>query len=331
MTATRAASPARPGALPASATVLAIGGGPLAGLFVRVPQEQAETAVERAWGHGLRTFDVAPLYGHGRAERIVGRVLRAKPRDAYVLSTKVGRLLRPEGSGAPSDFADPGELGPVFDFSADGIRRSHEESLERLGLDRVDVAYLHDPEEHLEQALTEGVAALARMLDEGLVGAIGVGTNHVATLARFAREADIGCALLAGRVTLLDRTALAEALPLCSERGISVVAGGVFNSGLLARPNDDTATYDYAPAPPERRARALALERLCSAHGVSLAAVALQFPLRHPAVVAVVVGVRSAEEVDADVAAFEEEVPETLWDAVEGLRPEVPERPGRSG
>src|SRR5215216_4878471 len=173
----RAASRVRLAALPVEATALAIGGGPFGGLFSAVPEEQAEATIARAWEHGLRYFDVAPLYGHGRAERIVGRALRGRPRDEYVLSTKVGRLLRPDAAGGPTDFADPGDVGPAFDFSRDGIRRSHEESLERLGLERIDIAYLHDPEQHLEQALTEGCAAVAELRDEGVVGATGVGTT----------------------------------------------------------------------------------------------------------------------------------------------------------
>jgi D-threo-aldose 1-dehydrogenase len=302
--------------LPAGATALGVGGGPLGGLFTAVSEADAEATVARAWEQGLRYFDVAPLYGHGRAERVVGAGLRGKPRGDYVLSTKVGRLLRPEGAGRPTDFADPGELGPVFDFSRDGVQRSHEESLGRLGLDRVDIAYLHDPEQHLEQALTEGFAALAALRDEGVVGAVGVGTNAVRTLVRFAEETDIDCALLAGRLTLLDRSAEHEALPLCERRGISVVAGGVFNSGLLADPDGAAARYDYAPASEELRARARALAGVCATHGVSLTAAALQFPLRHPAVVSVLVGVLSAAEVDADVAAFDEHIPAAAWDAL---------------
>ncbi len=293
---------------------MTLGCGPLGGLFTPVPVDQAKATIERAWELGVRSFDVAPLYGHGRAERILGDVLRHKPRDAYVLSTKVGRLLRPEGAGAPTDFADPGPLGPVWDFTPDGIRRSLEESLERLGLDRVDILFLHDPEQHLEQALSEGVSALAALRDEGVVSAIGVGTTSVATLVRFAREADIECALLAGRFTLLDRTAETDALPLCTQRGISVIAGGVFNSGLLADPNAAGATFDYAPAPPGVRARALALQQVCEDAGVRLAAAALQFPLRSPAVASVAVGARTPAELELNVAAFDEQLPERLWD-----------------
>jgi D-threo-aldose 1-dehydrogenase len=301
-----------PSAFPSLATKLGLGGGPLGGLFAPVSSQTAEAVIERAWGHGIRLFDVAPLYGHGRAERFVGRVLRTKPRDEFVLSTKVGRLLRAEAAGEPSDFAETGGVGPVFDFSAAGVRRSLEESLERLGLDRVDVVYLHDPEEHLDQALREALPALARLRDEGVVGGIGVGTNRVETVVRFVRDADVDCVLLANRVTLLDRSGEAGALPLGAERDVAVLAGGVFNSGVLASP-EGSPTYDYAPAPDDVRVRALALERICERHGVPLAAAAVQFPLRHPAVTSVVVGVRSVAELDGNVAAFDTPLPDELW------------------
>lgn len=296
--------------LPPPATVLGVGGGPLGGLFRHVPEEDALATVERAWERGVRLFDVAPLYGHGRAERLLGSVLRTKPREAFVVSTKVGRLLR-ERPPAPTDFVDADAREPVFDYSADGVRRSLEESLERLGLDRVDIALIHDPEQHLDQAVDEAWPALARLRDEGVVAAVGVGTNYASTLERFARATDIDCALLANRVTLLDRSGVEGALPLCAERGIAVVAGGVFNSGILA--DTSAGTYDYAPASAAARRRVEELRELCARHGVPLTAAALQFPLRQPAVAAVVVGVRTPAEVDGNVAAFETVVPDALW------------------
>jgi D-threo-aldose 1-dehydrogenase len=312
----RASTPVSGGRLPPQATVLGLGGGPLGGLFAPVSEETAHAIVERAWGHGIRLFDVAPLYGHGRSERFVGDVLRAKPRGEFVLSTKVGRLLRAEAAGERSDFAETEGVGPVFDFSRDGVRRSLEESLERLGLDRVDVVYLHDPESHLEQALSDGCGELERLRDEGVVRAIGVGTNSASTLARFARETAIDCALLAGRLTLLDHADADEALALCVERGISVVAGGVFNSGLLADPRGAATTFDYRSASDRMRARARALDETCRNNGVDLKAAAIQFPLRRPAVAAVLVGVRDVAELDADVAAFEAEIPPALWSII---------------
>jgi D-threo-aldose 1-dehydrogenase len=294
------------------ATRLGVGGGPLGGLFSPVSAEAAEAVIERAWEQGLRLFDVAPLYGHGRTERFVGRVLRTKPRDEFVLSTKVGRLLRAEAAGEPSDFAETEGVGPVFDFSAIGVRRSLEESLERLGLDRVDVVYLHDPEDHLDQAMQEALPELARLRDEGVVKAIGVGSNRAETVVRFVREADLDCVLLANRLTLLDRSGEDEALPLCTERNVEVIAGGVFNSGVLASPRAAT-TYEYAPVPDDVRARAVELEQICAGYGVPLAAAAVQFPLRHPAVAAVVVGVRSVAELDENIAAFHAPLPAELW------------------
>ena len=302
-----------PTAFRSVATRLGIGGGPLGGLFSPVSSETAEAVIERAWEHGVRLFDVAPLYGHGRAERFVGHVLQTKPRDEFVLSTKVGRLLRAEAADAPSDFAETEGVGPVFDFSAAGVRRSLEESLERLGLDRVDLVYLHDPEDHLEQAFHEALPELMRLRDEGVVGGIGVGTNRVETVVRFVRETDIDRVLLANRVTLLDRSGEAEALPLCVEGEVAVVAGGVFNSGVLAS-SQGSPTYEYAPVPDDVRARVVALERICERYGVPLVAAALQFPLRHPAVTSIVVGVRSVAELDENIAAFNTPLPDGLWD-----------------
>lgn len=298
--------------LPAAATRLGIGGGPLGGLFRHVPEDEAIATVERAWDEGVRLFDVAPFYGHGRAERLVGSVLRTKPRDSFVLSTKVGRLLRDGAAAAPSAFVDADARQPVFDYSGDGVRRSLEESLGRLGLDRVDVALIHDPEEHLDEAVEDAYPALAELRREGVVSAIGVGTNHPSTLVRFARETDADCALLANSVTLLDRSGLDEALPLCAEYGIAVVAGGVFNSGILADP-DGAGTYDYAPAGEDARRRVQRLRAICERHGVPLATAAVQFPLRQPAVAAVVVGVRTPAEVAANVAAFAATIPDELW------------------
>ncbi len=297
--------------LPTAATVLGVGGGPLGGLFRHVAEEEALATVERAWDLGVRLFDVAPLYGHGRSERLIGTALRGKPRAEFVLSTKVGRLLRPT-SPEPTDFVDADELCPVFDFSADGVRRSLEESLDRLGLDSVDIVLIHDPEQHLDQAMKEAHPALVRLRNEGIVKAAGVGTNYASTLTRFARETDLDCALLAGRTTLLERSGCEEALPLCAELGIAVIAGGVFNSGILAG-TSERGMYDYAPADAVTRSRVAELRALCDRHGVPLTAAALQFPLRQPAVAAAVVGVRTPAEVDADVAAFEVEIPAAFW------------------
>jgi D-threo-aldose 1-dehydrogenase len=222
-----------------------------------------------------------------------------------VLSTKVGRLLRPGESGWPG--APP--LQAYFDFSYDATLRSLEESLLRLGLDRVDVALVHDPDEHYDEAIAGAYRALARLRDEGVVRAIGVGMNQTALLCRFAREADPDCFLVAGRYTLLDRSAGEQLLPLCHERGIAVVAGGVFNSGVLA----GGSTYDYQSASPAVLERVAELREICARRDVPLAAVALQFPLRHPAVASILVGCRTPNEVEDDVRLCELDLPDELW------------------
>jgi D-threo-aldose 1-dehydrogenase len=280
---------------------LGLGTAPLAGLYEPVDEATAHMTVERAWQLGIRFYDTAPYYGSGAAERRLGAALRGRPRDEFVVSTKVGRLL---GAGA-SDWE-----GAYFDFSYDGALRSLDESLARLGLDRIDVALVHDPDEHYEEARAGAFAALARLRDEGVVRAIGVGMNQTAMLCRFAREVDPDCFLVAGRYTALDRSADDELLPLCEERGIAIVAGGVFNSGILAGGD----TFDYAAAPADVVARVDRLRALCDRHDVPLAAAAVQFPLRHPAVVSVLVGCRSPEEVEEDVRLADLEVPDALWE-----------------
>jgi D-threo-aldose 1-dehydrogenase len=261
--------------------------------------------VDQAWELGLRYFDTAPRYGAGLAERRLGAALRGRPRSELVVSTKVGRLLRPgrsEWGGAP-------ELVDYFDFSYDATLRSLDESLGRLGLDRVDIAFVHDPDDHFDDALAGSFRALRRLRDDGVVRAIGVGANQPAVLCRFAREADPDCFLVAGRFTALDRTAEAELLPLCEESGIAVIAGGVFNSGVIA----GGSTFDYQAASPEIVARVQRLRELCALHGVPLAAAAVQFPLRHPAVVTVLIGCRTPAEVAEDVRLAEMDVPDELW------------------
>jgi D-threo-aldose 1-dehydrogenase len=279
---------------------LGLGTAPLAGLYEPVEEDTARRVVERALELGVRYFDTAPYYGSGLAERRLGAVLRERPRDTFVLSTKVGRLLRPDAAGWE---------GAYFDFSRDATLRSLEESLERLGLDRVDIALVHDPDEHYDEALSGAFPALARLRDEGVVRAIGAGMNQVEMLCRFAREADPDCFLVAGRWTVLDRAAGAELLPLCEERGIAVIAGGVFNSGVLAGGD----TFDYQVAPPEVLTRVEELENTCVRHGAPLKAAAVQFPLRHPAVASVLVGCRTPDEVEENVRLAELDIPSTLW------------------
>jgi D-threo-aldose 1-dehydrogenase len=288
---------------------LALGTAPIGGLYDAVDDETAHAVVERAWELGLRYFDTAPLYGVGLAERRLGAALRGKPRDELAVSTKVGRLLRPGESrwhGAPA-------LVDYFDFSREAALRSLDGSLERLGLDRVDVALVHDPDDHVEESLAGAFRALRRLRDEGVVRAIGVGANNTDVLCRYAREAEPDCLLVAGRWTVLDRSAAGELLPLCEARGIAVIAGGVLNSGVLA----GGGTYDYEAASPDVLGRVARLRETCTRHGVPLQAAALQFPLRHPAVATVLVGCGTPDEVAEDVRLSRVDVPDALWDELE--------------
>lgn len=308
----------RLGSTPVEVTRLGLGCAPLANLYSAVSVEAAAGTVGAAWAHGLRFFDTAPLYGHGLSELRLGAALASLDRDAATVATKVGRLLVPDAGLPPADtiFTDLPPVRPEFDFSRNGVLRSLEASLQRLGLDRVDVLHVHDPDDYLDQAIAEAFPALRDLRDQGVVGAIGAGMNHAAPLARIVREAGVDCVLVAGRHTLLEQTGALDLLDLCAERNVSVIAAGVFNSGLLADPYVAGATYDYAAAPPDVVARAQALARVCADHDAPLRAAALQFPLRHPAVTSVVVGARSKAEIDDNVALFRHPIPADLWSAL---------------
>jgi D-threo-aldose 1-dehydrogenase len=296
-------------------SALALGTAPLGNLYAPVAEEDAAATVGSALEAGLTYVDTAPHYGLGLAERRLGRLLAGVPRDRFVVSTKVGRLVRPLAPGETADpegFADSPPARRVWDLSGDGVRRSLEESLERLGLDRVDILLLHDPDDHEREAYEQAFPALIELRDQGVVTAIGAGMNQAEMLTRFVRDLDIDVVLVAGRYSLLDQRALAELLPTCAARGTAVVVGGVFNSGLLADPRPG-ATFDYAPAPPELVDRAARLAEVCARHGTPLRAAALAFPFGHPAVTSVLVGARSAAEVQDAVACFEWPVPGELW------------------
>ncbi|MEW2568001.1 aldo/keto reductase [Streptomyces sp. NPDC047070] len=296
-------------------TALALGTAGIAGLYREVPEEQAHATVDAAWDAGVRYFDTAPHYGIGHSERRLGAALRGRPRVEYTVSTKVGRRLEPTDAGGDDladGFAVPATHRRVWDFSADGVRRTLDASLERLGLDRVDVVYLHDPDDHAEEAFREGYPALEKLRSEGVVGAIGAGMNQAGMLTRFVRDTDVDVVLCAGRYTLLDQGALTDLLPAARARGTSVVIGGAFNSGLLADPKPG-ARYDYRAAPPELVDRALALKAAADRHGTTLRAAALAFCAAHPAVAAVLVGARSPHEVRDCAAQFTAEVPASLW------------------
>jgi D-threo-aldose 1-dehydrogenase len=300
-------------------TELCFGGAAIGNMFTEVSDEAAAAAVSAAWQGGIRAFDTAPHYGLGMSERRLGAALRQYPRDDYVICTKVGRLLEPASPPYGRDaegFAVPAARLRIRDYSADGVRRSLAASLDRLGLDRVDVALIHDPDDHGEQALREAYPALEQLRAEGCLRAIGVGMNQAPMLTRFVTDTDVDVVLVAGRYTLLDQSAGRELLPAAHDKGVSVLAGGVFNSGLLAAPTAN-ARYDYQPAPAHLVSRARRLEAICAQFGVPLRAAAARFPLRHPAVASVLIGARSAAEVADAVSLWRSEIPAALWDAIE--------------
>ncbi|MEV6833218.1 aldo/keto reductase [Streptomyces sp. NPDC051133] len=308
---------------------LGFGAAGIGNLFTPVDDEQAHEAVHAAWERGIRYFDTAPHYGLGRSERRLGAALRAYDRGAYTVSTKVGRRLEPaDGTGddLASGFAVPAGHRRVWDFSADGIRRTLEASLDRLGLDRVDVVYLHDPDDHAEQAFREGYPALEKLRSEGVVGAIGAGMNQAQMLTRFVRDTDVDVVLCAGRYTLLDQSAAAGLLPEAVSRGVSVVIGGAFNSGLLADPAPG-ATYDYTRAPERLLDRALRLKEVAGRHGITLRAAALAFCAAHPAVASVLAGARSAAEAHDCAEQFATPVPPAFWRELRATALLPPEEP----
>ena len=304
-------------------TRLGFGGAPLGNLFSVVTERSAEQALDAAWLAGWRYFDTAPLYGHGLGERRVGSYLKTKPRDAYCLSTKIGRLLIEQDAKVDGGaYVDVPNAAPVYDYSRDGALRSVEASLNRLGVGRIDVLLIHDIDRfthgdeqprRFQEAMDGAYVALADLRAQGVVGAIGLGVNEWQVCEAVARVADIDCVLLAGRYTLLEQKPLASFLPLCGEKGISIIAGGVFNSGILATGPTSGAYYNYAPAPPEILGRVAAIERICQAHSVPLAAAALRFPLAHPAIAGAVVGARTAREVNASQSLLAHPIPPALW------------------
>jgi D-threo-aldose 1-dehydrogenase len=303
---------------------LGFGGGPLGGLFEPLDDATAAEALAAAWDGGIRYYDTSPHYGIGHSERRMGELLRDKPRDEFVVSTKVGRLLVPQDPQGRRDetFHVPATHRRVWDFSRDGVRRSLEESLVRMGLDRIDVLYLHDAEQHFDDALRLGYPALAELRAEGVVSAIGAGMYDVRQLTTLVRETDVDVVMLAGGYTLLQQPALDTFLPACVERNVSVVAAGVFNSGILAthRP-DANAKFDYRTATPEILARAHRIATICEAHNVTVPPAAQAFPLLHPAITSIVLGMRNRTEVEQNLATFNTPVPPELWTALrtEGL------------
>lgn len=310
---------------------LGYGAASVGNLYRALDDEQAADLLDAVWDVGIRYFDTAPHYGLGLSERRLGAMLATRPREEFTLSTKVGRLLVPDAHGAHRRdddlFEVPADHHRVWDFSRAGIRRSLEDSLERLGLDHVDILYLHDPEVaggDVAAAVDGGVAALCALRDEGVVGRIGVGTADLDVIDRAVRSEAIDLVMLAGQYTLLDAPARLHIAPLCLDHGVGIVNAAVFSSGLLGSPRPQADShYRYGQVPPDKLARARVLADRCEEHGVELPAAALQYGMRDPAVTSVVVGAAGPEQIRQNAARMAAEIPESLWQALadEGLIP----------
>jgi len=297
--------------------VLGLGTAPLGWLFEEVGDEQAAATVHHALASGIGYIDTAPSYGVGRAEERVGRAI-AEAVPVPVLSTKVGHLLRPRPANRAPEFPGAPDLVSVEGWEAGDIRESVEGSLERLGVDALEILLVHDPDFAEAQVTRSAWPAMRALREEGLVKAIGFGMNSVDVPTRFVENLDVDVVLIAGRYNLLDTRAAETLLPACLARGTSVICGGVLSTGILAR-GDRSAPYDYGTAPDAVLRRVEAIHALCGDHGIAIAAAALQFPLRHPAVASVVVGMRSPAEVDANVEALEADVPGAFWRDLDAL------------
>ena len=308
-------------------TELGFGTAPLGNLYRALPDREAEALLDRAWESGIRYFDTAPLYGYGLAETRLNRLLRGRRRDSYVLSSKVGRLLRavpPEQrDGEGKWFATPSRR-EVYDYGHDGVLRSVEFSLERLGVDRIDILYAHDLDQpnhgtrarvdaRLAEFMAGGYRALLRLREEGVIGAFGAGLNEWQPAEWLAERGDFDIFLLAGRYTLLEQEALDSFLPLAGSRGIGVVIGGPYNSGILATGAREGAWFDYAPAPREVLDRVRRIEAVCAAHGVRMLDAAFRFPLGHPSVLSVIPGGQAVAEMDSNRRAAGAVIPPSLW------------------
>ncbi|MGW3109297.1 aldo/keto reductase [Streptomyces sp. NPDC001100] len=327
---------------PVEVTELGFGASVIGNLYRVTDAHVASAALDAAWDAGIRYYDTAPHYGLGLSEHRLGAALRDRPRDQYVISSKVGRLLVPNDHPTGVDtegFVVRDDLRRHWDFSRDGVLRSLEDTLERTGLDRLDIVYLHDPDDHWQQAADHAMPALAELRAQGVIGAIGAGMNQSALLTRFLRETAADLVMLAGRYTLLDQSALDDVLPTAQEHGKAIVAVGVFNSGLLSqnRPAEGMK-YDYQAAPTDLVQRAMAIADVCERYGTTLPAAAIAFPRTHPAVINVTLGMRTAEQVRRNVELHARRVPDGLWDELRAqdlIRADVPiadeeRRPRRS-
>jgi len=296
-------------------TRLGLGGAPLGGLFEDVQGETAVATIRRALELGINFFDTAPLYGHGKSEKWMGQGLAGVPSDSRVLATKVGRVLEPVEPGTleKDEFDNPAPFKPVFDYSYEGTMRSFNESLKRLQVDRIDILHIHDPDDHYNEAIKGAYPALDQLRREGKIKAVGAGMNQAEMPARFAREGTFDCFLLAGRYSLIDHTGLKELLPLCVEKQISIIIGGPYNSGILATGPKPGAKFNYADAPPEILEKVRKVEEVCQRHQVPMKAAALQFPLAHPAVAAVIPGARSVAELEENFRLISHPIPGDFW------------------
>ena len=321
----RLLGPVRLGQSAVQVSALGFGGAPLGNLYEPIAEADAQGAVHAAYRSGMRYFDTAPLYGSGMSEHRLGEALRRYPRETLVLSTKVGRLLKPGCATAPTTaaYVRPLPFEAVYDYGYDGTMRSFEDSLQRLGTDRIEILLVHDidvrthgvegQKRRLQEALQGAFKALRRLRDERVVGAVGLGVNEWEVCVDVMQRVPIDCVLLAGRYSLLEQGALDVFLPLCAERGVSVIIGGAFNSGILAVGARPGARYDYAPAPDVVVERVRRIEAVCARHDLALAAAALQFPRGHRAVAAVIVGARTPEEVQQIRAWSAACIPEAFW------------------
>ena len=328
------------GATDLHVSILGFGGAPLGDLYEEIPEERALSVVEAAYSSGIRLYDTSPLYGHGLSEHRLGHVLRGKPRSEFVLSTKVGRWLRPEVPERIERGLYKGGLNfmPVLDYSYDGVMRSLDQSYARLGIGEIDLVLIHDVDvwaqgsrEAYERSFRAAMAGAYRALDElrtaGAIKAIGAGVNEVEPCVRFAQEGAFDCFLLAGRYTLLEQNGLRDLLPLAERQQFSILLGGPFNSGILATGAKPGAKYNYQPAPPEILARVANIEAVCARHGVPLAAAAIQFPLGHERVASIIPGAVTPAEVRQNVGLMSTPIPAGLWAELKHealLNPEAP-------
>lgn len=309
-------------------TTIGLGGAPMGGFRATIPDAEAMALSNAAWDLGVRYYDTSPFYGYGRSELRMGAALREKPREDFVISTKIGRIMHPmkPGEKKAADFRENGLPGfaPEFDYSYDGVMRSLEHSHLRLGLAKIDIALIHDVDfwtvkdrevlnQRFKTVMDSGFKALDELRKAGIISAIGVGINESDTSLRFIQAGDFDCMLLAGRYTLLEQGALEAFLPECAKRNVSVILGGPYNSGILTGGVTDKATHDYVQAPRELIEKARKIEAICKRHGVELGAAAMQFPLFHPAFCAVIPGALSVAEVKQNVSRISARIPVELW------------------